>query len=129
MLLIHNVYNDGTLIKSGGGRVVQLCWVNALPGRPINLDYSMMRPTALAVGPGGVVWTFSLVYHCLFFLPLSGRQPDIGLKYCLKGPLSPKHSIHQPTQYKVDCWRYLKNLFLFMINYKKKKLDFFIKTY
>ena len=36
------------------------------------------RPTMLAVGAGGGVWTFfSLVYSSLFFLPLFGRRPDI----------------------------------------------------
>ena len=35
-------------------------------------------PTALAVGAGGVVWTFFLSsIISLFFLPLSGRRPDI----------------------------------------------------
>ena len=35
-------------------------------------------PIALAIGAGGVVWTFlffSIVSH--FFLPLSGRRPNI----------------------------------------------------
>ena len=43
-----------------------------VPGRP------GQGPTALAVGAGGVVWTFFLssVISC-FFLPLSGRRPDI----------------------------------------------------
>ena len=35
-------------------------------------------PTVLAVGAGGVVWTFFLSsIISLFFLPLSGRRPDI----------------------------------------------------
>ena len=35
-------------------------------------------PTALAVGAGGVVWTFFLSsIISFFFLPLSGRRPDI----------------------------------------------------
>ena len=35
-------------------------------------------PTALAVGTDGVVWTFFLSsIISLFFLPLSGRRPDI----------------------------------------------------
>ena len=35
-------------------------------------------PTALAVGAGGVVWTFLLSsIVSLLFLPLSGRRPDI----------------------------------------------------
>ena len=36
------------------------------------------EPTALAVGAGGVAWTFFfLSVVSLFFLPLSGRRPDI----------------------------------------------------
>ena len=54
-------------------------------------------PTALAVGAGGVVWTvFSLVYHSLFFLLLS-ETARYRLKYCLKGPLSPKQPTNQPN--------------------------------
>ena len=35
-------------------------------------------PAVLAVGAGGVVWTFFLLsFISLFFLPLSGRRPDI----------------------------------------------------
>ena len=35
-------------------------------------------PTVLAVGVGGVVWTFLLSsIFSLLFLPLSGRWPDI----------------------------------------------------
>ena len=35
-------------------------------------------PTALAVGAGGVVWTFFLSYiFSRFFLLLSGKRPDI----------------------------------------------------
>ena len=36
-------------------------------------------PNALAVGAGGVVWTFFLISSILspVFLPLSGRRPDI----------------------------------------------------
>ena len=35
-------------------------------------------PIALAVGAvGGCLDIFSLVYHFSFFLPLSGRRPDI----------------------------------------------------
>ena len=40
-------------------------------GRPTNMDYS--RASA-----GGVVWTFFLSsIFSFFFLPLSGRRPDI----------------------------------------------------
>ena len=49
-----------------------------VPGHPTNLDHSKQRPTAHAVGADGVVWTFflsSIIFR--FFLPLSGRRPDI----------------------------------------------------
>ena len=46
--------------------------------RPTNLDKSMARAYALAVGAGWVVWTFFLSsIFSRFFLPLSGRRPDI----------------------------------------------------
>ena len=35
-----------------------------VPGRPTGLDYSRQGPIVLAVGAGGVLWTFfSLIYH------------------------------------------------------------------
>ena len=47
-----------------------------VPGRPTYLYFS--RPTALAVGAGGVVWIFFLSsISSLFFLPLSERRPVI----------------------------------------------------
>ena len=48
-----------------------------VPGHPTYLDWIKVGqgPTVLAVGTGGVVWAFSVVYHFfLFFLPLSGRS-------------------------------------------------------
>ena len=43
-------------------------------------------PTALAVGADGVVWTFVLSsIISLFFLPLSGRRPDVDLNNVSKG--------------------------------------------
>ena len=45
---------------------------------------------ALAVGAGGVVWTFS---PCLSFL----FPNSLSLGDCLKGPLSPKQTTNQPT--------------------------------
>ena len=60
----------GKLPVSGGGRVkrgVLLIWIIVGQG-----------PIVLAVGAGGVVWTFFLSsITSLFFLPLSRRQPDI----------------------------------------------------
>ena len=66
----------------------------SVPGQPTNLDNSMARPIALAVGVSGVVWTFFLLsIFFLFFLPL-WETARYRLKYCLKGSLNPK----QPTR-------------------------------
>ena len=47
-------------------------------GRPTILMIVGQGPVALAVGAGGVVWTFLLFsIFSLLFLPLSGRRPDI----------------------------------------------------
>ena len=52
--------------------------------------------TALAVGAGGVVWTFfSLVYHFSFLSPSLWETARYRLKYCLKGPLNPKQPTNQ----------------------------------
>ena len=49
-----------------------------VPGRPTNWIIVGQGPTALAVGAGGVVWTFFLSsIISLFFLPLSRRGSDI----------------------------------------------------
>ena len=49
-----------------------------VPGRPTIWMIVGQGPIALAVGPGGVVWTFKLSsILSLLFLPLSGRRPDI----------------------------------------------------
>ena len=52
--------------------------------------------TALAVGAGGgCLDIFSLVYHFSFLSPSLWETARSRLKYCLKGPLSPK----QPTNH------------------------------
>ena len=50
-----------------------------VPGRPTNLDYSRAKAyCARSRCGGGGVWTFFLSsITSLFFLPLSGRRPDI----------------------------------------------------
>ena len=60
---------------SGGAKVL-----GKLPvlGRPTILITVGQGPTALAVGVGGVVWTFLLSsILSLLFLPVFGRRPDI----------------------------------------------------
>ena len=62
----------------GCGRVVRWCWVNFTAGASYNLDTVGQGPTALAVGAGGVIWTFLLSsILSLLFLPLFGRRLDI----------------------------------------------------
>ena len=70
-----------------------------VPGRPTNLDRVGQGPTALAVAAGGVVWTFFLSF-ILFSLFLETAR--YRLKYCLKGPLSPK----QPTTIILSTFAY-----------------------
>ena len=64
----------------GLGRVVRWCWVN-FQCRGVLLLWMIVGqgPTVLAVGAGGGrLDIFSLViFFSLFFLPLSGRRPDI----------------------------------------------------
>ena len=49
-----------------------------VPGRPTIWIIVGRGPTVLAVGTGGIVWTFLLSSILSFlFLPLFGRRPDI----------------------------------------------------
>ena len=77
-----------------------------VPGRPANLDYSRARAYCACSGCGwGLFGHFSLA-HPFSFLSLSlWETARYRLKYCLKGPLSPK----QPTNqfYLKRLWRYL----------------------
>ena len=76
--------------ESGGAMV--LC-KRPVPGRPKNFDYRM--PTALTEGADGGVRKLLLSSTIsVFFLPLSGRRPDM-LKYCLNGPLGPEQPTNQ----------------------------------
>ena len=71
-----------------------------VPGRPTNLGFLVGQgPTALAVGAGGVVWTFfSPVYHFSLLSPSVWETARYRLKYCLKGPISPKQPTNQLRQ-------------------------------
>ena len=69
-----------------------------LPGRPTSWIIVGQGPTALAVGGGGGgLDIFSLIYHSPFLSPSLWEMARYRLKYCLKGPLSPK----QPTNYNI----------------------------
>ena len=93
------------LLDLGGGRVVRWCWVN-FQCRGVLLIWIIVGqgPTVLAVGAGGgCLDIFSLVYHSSFLSPSLWETARYRLKYCLKGPLSPK----QPTNQLLDLLRWL----------------------
>ena len=48
-----------------------------VPGRPTDLVIVGQGPIALAVGAGGVVWTFFFSRLFLSSFSLSGKRPDI----------------------------------------------------
>ena len=73
----YNFEYQGSINVSGEGRVVRWCLVN-FQYRGVLLIWVRVGqgPTALAVGAvGGCLDIFSLVCH--FFLPNSGRRPEI----------------------------------------------------
>ena len=68
-----------------------------VPGRPTVWITVWQGSTALAVGVGGVVWTFLLSsVLSVLFLPLFGRRPYEDWN-SLKGPLNPKQPTNQPS--------------------------------
>ena len=70
-----------------------------VPGRPTIWITVGQGPTALAVGAGGVVWTFLLLYNPFFpFSPSLWETARYRLKYCLKGSVNPKPA-NQPTNF------------------------------
>ena len=64
-----------------------------MPGRPTTLITVGQGPIALAVGAGGVVWTFLLSSILSPLSPSFWETARYRLNYCLKGPINPK----QPT--------------------------------
>ena len=79
-----------------GGRVMRWCWVNfQCRGVLCILIRIGQGPTALAEGASGnCLDIFSFVFHFSFLSPSLWETVRHRLKYCLKGPLSPK----QPTK-------------------------------
>ena len=74
----NSIFEVGTL------NTLEICGAKVLgkisvPGRPTNLDNSRSWSIALAVGADGgcVVIFFLSRLPLLFFIPLSGRRPDI----------------------------------------------------
>ena len=62
-------------------------------------------PIALVVDAGGgCLDIFSLIYHFSFLSPSLWETARYRLKYCLKGPLSPKQPTNQPTNLSPSLW-------------------------
>ena len=85
------------LYRSRGGRVMRWCWVSFQCQGVLHIWSRVGKgPTALAVGAGGgCLDIFSLVYHFSFLSPSLWEMALYRLKYCLKGPLSPKQPTNQ----------------------------------
>ena len=66
-----------------------------VPGRPTIWMIVGQGPIALAVGAGGVVWTFLLSSILSSLSPSLWETARYRLKYCLKGPLNPKQPTNQ----------------------------------
>ena len=73
-----------------------------VPGRPTNMNYSRARAycgySRCGWGLFGPFFLSSII--SLFFLPL-WETARYRLKYCLKGPLSPKQPTDQPNVIKM----------------------------
>ena len=68
-----------------------------VPGRPTILITVGQGPTALVVGAGGgCLDIFALIYPFLSSFSSLWGTARYRLKYCLKGPLSPKQPTNQP---------------------------------
>ena len=83
--------------RVGDGRVARWCWVNFQCQSVLLIWITVGQgPAVLAVGTMGFfLYIFPSSIISVFFLLLSGRRPNIRLKYCLKG---------QPTNsYRLEC--------------------------
>ena len=81
-----------------------------VPGRPTIWITVGQGPTALAVGAGGVVWTFLLSsILSLLFLRL-WETARYRLKYCLKGLLNRKQPTNQCPDTRLQMQVYSNNL-------------------
>ena len=86
---------DQLIEPSVGSRLVRRCWVN-FQCRCVLLIWIIggQGPSVLAVDAGGgCLHIISLVYQFSLLSPFLWETAGYRLKYCLKGPLSPK----QPT--------------------------------
>ena len=80
--------------------MVRRCWVNfQCCGVLLTRITVGQGPIVLVVGAGGgCLDIFSLIYPFSFLSPPLWETARYRLKYCLKGPLSPKQPTNQPTK-------------------------------
>ena len=99
---ISNISFSSTPGNVRGGQVVQRYSVNfQCQGVLLTWIIVGQGPIALAVGAGGGGGGLDIFFSSLsslFSFSLSGRWPDIELKYCSKGPLNPKQPTNQPSR-------------------------------
>ena len=93
-------------MKNRGGRVVRWCWVKLpVPARPTICITVGLGPPALAVGAGGVVWTFflsSIISPSLLSLSLFLGDGQIWTEILSQRAIKPK-TTNQPTYEKICC--------------------------
>ena len=87
-----------------------------VPGRPTILITVGQGPIALAVGAGGGVWTCLLSSILSLLSPSLWETARYRLKYCLKGPLSPKQPTNQPINKIVLKTKVLTTYYLFQFS-------------
>ena len=94
------------------GRVVRWCWVNFQFRGVLLISITVGQgPTALSVGAGGgCLDILSLFCHFSFLSPSLWETARYKLKYCLKGPLSPK----QPTNHCPYGYKTMEKLYLML---------------
>ena len=84
-----------------------------VPGRPTIWMIVGQGPIALAVGAGGgCLDIFTLLYPFSPLSPSLWETARYRLKYCLKGPLSPK-ATNQPTKQKLQQTTFYFFTFIF----------------
>ena len=86
----------GSVLPSGWSGGAMALYKLPVPGRPTIWMKVGQGPTALAVGAGrGCLDIFTLIYPFSPLSPSLWETARYRLKYCLKGPLNPKHPTNQ----------------------------------